>query len=73
MRLWSTVKNPRLSEAKHRLDMIDEIIELEGMDKLRIIPLHRFSEIELRGMTMNKLIKFKVLLKRLWEQQNPTA
>jgi len=73
MRLWSTVKNPRLSEAKHRLDMIDEIIELEGMDKLRVIPMHRFSLEELRAMTMNELVKYKVLLKRLWEQQNPTA
>jgi len=76
MRLWSTskiMKNPRLTEAKFRNDTIDDIVELEGHDKLRVIPLHRFSEIELQGMELKELVKYKVMLKRLWEQQNPTA
>jgi len=70
---YSVNKNPIAEEHKFRGSITDEIIDLESYDKLRIIPLHRFTLSELRFMKTEELVKYKVMLKRLWEQQNPTA
>jgi len=70
---YNVNRNPIVEEHKFRGGIIDEIIDLESYDKLRIIPLHRFSLSELRFMKTEEMVKYKVMLKRLWEQQNPTA
>jgi len=66
-------RNPQAEEHKFRGSITDEIIDLESNNKLRIIPLHRFTLSELRFMKTEELVNYKVMLKRLWEQQNPTA
>jgi len=65
---YSVNRNPIAEEHKFRSGITDEIV-----DKLKIIPLHRFTLSELRFMKTEELVKYKVMLKRLWEQQNPTA
>jgi len=69
--MWSM--NPIADDHKFRSGLTDEIKDLESSKKLKIIPLHRFSESELKFMKTDDLVKYKVMLKRLWEQQNPTA
>ncbi len=66
-------RNPIAEEHKFRSGITDEIVDLESNEKLKIIPLHRFTLSELRFMKTEELVKYKVMLKRLWEQQNPTA
>ena len=70
---YSVNRNPIGEENKFRGGVIDDIVDLESADKLKIIPLHRFTLSELRFMKTDELVKYKVMLKRLWEQQNPTA
>jgi len=67
------IRNPIYDEQKFRSSVIDDIVDLESKDKLKIIPMHRFTLSELRFMKTPEMVKYKVMLKRLWEQQNPTA
>jgi len=71
--MWSLNRNPRVYADKFRSDIVDDIVELEGNDKLRVISMHRFTLSEMKFMKTDELVKYKVMLKRLWEQQNPTA
>jgi len=73
VKLWSMTRNPRILADKFRSDTMDDIVDLESNAKLKIIPMHRFTLSELRFMSIDELVKYKVMLKRLWEQQNPTA
>ena len=72
-RSYTVNRNPIGEENKFRSGIVDEIVDLESSAKLKIIPLHRFTLSELRFMKTDELVKYKVMLKRLWEQQNPTA